>query len=307
MPLATASPIVSVKPVVLDAPGRGTDLEVRVSAPASGDALPVVVLSHGYGRHFDGYTPLADYWAAHGFVVIQPTYLDSRRLALAPDDPRTPGIWRRRVADAKAALDQLARIEAAVPGPAGRVDRERIAAAGHSFGAQTTGVLLGARVLDADGAPSEDLSDARVRAGILLAPAGTGGSDLTPWAAETFPFMNPDFSRLTTRALVVVGDHDDSPLTVRGPDWMTDPYTMSPGAKGLVTLVGAEHSLGGIPGYEVAETTDESPARVALVQRVTTAYLRHALEIESDSWATVVDELRDSPEATLATKGSDPT
>jgi len=289
-----ASPIVSVKPIALDAPGRGTPLEIRVSAPVDGDDLPVVLLSHGYGWHLDGYGPLADFWAAHGFVVIQPTYLDSRRYALPVDDPRTPTIWRRRVADAQLALDRLEHLEAMVPGLAGRVDHGSVAAAGHSFGAQTTGVLLGARVLGPDGTPSEDLSDPRIGAGILLAPAGKGGDDLTPFAAEHFPFMNPHFETLSTRALVVVGDHDDSPLTVRGPDWMTDPYTYSPGAEGLLTLFGAEHSLGGIPGYEAAETTDESPERVALLQRVTLAYLRHALGRESDEWTQVRAELSDS-------------
>jgi predicted dienelactone hydrolase len=303
-PLPAPSPIVSVKPIALDAPERGTPLEVRVSAPVTGTELPIVLLSHGFGWHLDGYAPLADYWAAHGFAVIQPTYLDSRRLALPADDPRTPGIWRQRVRDAGHALDQLDRLEAAVPGLAGRLDRSRIAAAGHSFGAQTTSVLLGARVLDADGTPSEDLADARVQAGILLAAAGTGGADLTPFAAEHFPFMNPHFATLTTRALVVAGDRDDSPLTVRGPDWTTDPYTLSPGAEALLTLHGAEHSLGGIPGYEVAETTDEHPGRVALLQQVTLAYLRHALGVESDGWTAVEQRLAGGAEplASLATR-----
>lgn len=291
------APIVSVKPVVLDAPGRGSDLEVRVSAPVVGDELPILVFSHGFGWSLDGYAPLVDHWAAHGFVVIQPTYLDARRLAIPADDPRTPTIWRQRVQDVKHALDQLDRIEASVPGLRGRLDRGRIVAVGHSFGAQTTGALLGARVLDAGGAPSEDLSDPRVQAGVLLAPAGTGGDDLTPFAAEHFPFMNPSFETLTTRALVVVGDRDDSPLTVRGPDWMTDAYTLSPGAEALLTLFGGEHSLGGISGYEVAETTDESPERVALLRRLVLAYLRSALDPEDASWAEARSALTASPGA----------
>jgi hypothetical protein len=57
-------------------------------------------------------------------------------------------------------------------------------------------------------------------------------------------------------------------LTVRGPEWMSDPYFLSPGAESLLTLFGAEHSLGGIPGYEVTETTDENPEHVALIQLV---------------------------------------
>jgi hypothetical protein len=59
-------------------------------------------------------------------------------------------------------------------------------------------------------------------------------------------------------------------------------------------LFGAEHSLGGIAGYEVAETTDENPGRVALIQRVTWAYLRHALGLEEASWAAAQQALADS-------------
>lgn len=289
------APIVSVKPLVLDAPGRGTDLEVRVSAPVVGDDLPILVFSHGFGWSMDGYAPLVDDWAAHGFVVIQPTHLDARRLAIPADDPRTPTIWRQRIKDVRHALDQLDRIEASVPGLQGRLDRRRIVAAGHSFGSQTTAALLGARVLDADGTPGEDLSDPRVQAGVLLAPAGTGGADLTPFAAEHFPFMNPSFETLTTRALVVVGDRDDSPLTVRGPDWMTDAYRLSPGANALLTLFGGEHLLGGVSGYEVAETTDESPERVAFLRRLALAWLRSALDPADASWSEARAALAATP------------
>ncbi|WP_069467122.1 alpha/beta hydrolase family protein [Actinacidiphila rubida] len=278
-------PVVSVKPVVLPAPGRGEDLQVRVTAPATGGDLPIIVFSHGFGSSLDGYGPLADYWAAHGFAVLQPTHLDSRTLGLAPDDPRTPLIWRIRVEDLTRTIDRLDDLEAAVPGLAGRLDRGRIAAAGHSWGGQSASMLLGARVLGADGEPGEDLSDPRVSAGLLLATTGLGGADLSPFAAENFPFMSPSFAAMATPTLVVAGDRDDSPLSVRGPDWFTDPYRLSPGPKALLTLFGAEHSLGGVAGYHDAETTDENPARVALVQRLTCAYLRQVLRPGDPSWA----------------------
>ncbi|MFC9752137.1 alpha/beta hydrolase family protein [Streptomyces sp. NPDC056921] len=289
------TPVISAKPVVLSAPDRGADLQVRVSAPATGSDLPVIVFSHGFGWSMNGYAPLADFWAAQGFVVLQPTHLDSRTLGIPAEDPRTPRIWRFRIDDLKRVLDGLDILEASVPGLAGRLDRERIAVAGHSWGAQTAGTLLGARVLDSDAVPGEDMSDPRVKAGVLLAAAGLG-DDLTPFAAEHLPFMKPSFATMTTPALVVAGDSDRSHLSTRGPDWFTDPYTYSPGDKSLLTLFGAEHSLGGIPGYEVAETTDESPARVALVQRLTTAFLRSALYPEDTGWKAAATALEEDPD-----------
>lgn len=288
---ATALPIISVKPVTLAAPDRGTDLQVRISAPITGGDLPAIVFSHGFGESLDDYRPLADYWASHGFVVVQPTHLDSRTSNLAPDDPRTPEIWRIRVADLKHVLDRLDEAAAAVPGLASRLDRGRIAVVGHSWGGQSASMLLGARVLDADGKPGEDLSDPRIKAGVLLATPGRGGADLTAFAAENFAFMNPGFADMSTPALVVAGDHDQSMLSVRGPDWFTDPYFLSPGGKSLLTLFGAEHLLGGIVGPGLSETTDESPERVALIQRLTTAYLRSALYPQDPAWRVARSEL----------------
>ncbi len=85
----------------------------------------------------------------------------------------------------------------------------------------------------------------------------------------------------------MAGDRDQSHMSSRGPDWFTDAYTHSPGATDLITFYDAEHALGGIPGYEVAETTDENPERVAVIQRMSTVYLRAALGID-DKWASAV-------------------
>ncbi|RFM30800.1 alpha/beta hydrolase family protein [Chitinophaga silvisoli] len=272
--------VISVSPVVLPAPGRGLDLQVRISAPIRGEQLPVILFAHGYGNSLDGYAPLVNYWAARGFVVIQPSFLDSKRIGLSPDDPRTPEIWKIRVADMKLVLDHLQDIINVVPGLPERVDTSRIAAVGHSFGAQTTGMLLGMRVIGEE----LDMSDSRIQVGILLTAGGNGGKDLSAFAAAHYPFMNPDFSGMKKPVLVVAGDKDISPLTVRGWDWFTDPYTMSPGPKSLLTLYGGEHLLGGISGYLVTETTDENPERVAAVQQLTWAYLRSAFYPEDTAW-----------------------
>ena len=292
--IGAGSPVVSVAPVALSAPDRPVPLEVRVSAPATGTDLPVVVFSHGNGWNLDGYAPLTAFWASRGFVVIQPTHLDSRRNGFGFDHPVFPTIWTERIEDLTRILDQLDTIEAAVPGLAGRIDRSRIAATGHSWGGQTAQSLLGARIFDEEGKVGEDMSDSRVTAGILLAATGLGGDELHPFAKANFPFMRPSFHELTTPILVVAGDHDQSKMSSRGPDWFTDAYTYSPGATDLLTFYGAEHALGGIVGYEVAETTDENPERVAIIQRLSTAYLRSALHIDESNWAPAREAFHNS-------------
>lgn len=294
MSTATSTAVISVKPVIVPVPERGDDLQVRVSAPVSGTGLPVIVFAHGFGQSMASYDPLVDFWAANGFVVLQPTFLDSLSLGVTPADPRYPEIWRIRVRDVVRVLDELDVLLEAVPGLSARVDRDRIAVAGHSWGGQTVGMLLGARVLDADGRPGPDESDARVKAGVLLATTGIGGDELTPFARENFSFMNPDFDGLRTPTLVVAGDHDQSLLSSRGPDWFTDVYRLSPGARSLLTVFGAEHSLGGIHGYNAKDTTDESPERVALIRTAAWAYLRSTLGIGDTEWKQVQAELAQS-------------
>ena len=93
IPVTASTPVVSVSPVTLAAPERAVDLQVRVSAPTTGRDLPILLLSHGHGRSnylssLHGYSPVANFWAAHGFVVIQPTHLSSKSLSLSPETPR---------------------------------------------------------------------------------------------------------------------------------------------------------------------------------------------------------------------------
>ncbi|MCI4044636.1 chlorophyllase [Streptomyces sp. TRM75563] len=306
-----ASPVLSVAPVTLPTPDRAVDLQVRVSVPLTGEGtppagsrLPVILLSHGQGfsnnlSSLNGYAPLVSFWAAHGFAVIQPTHLSSTTLKLPADTPGAPMHWRSRAEDISRLIDRLDEIEAAVPGLAGRLDRDRIAVAGHSMGGHTAGLLLGASLIDPDDGTEVDLADSRIGAGVLLAGPGRGGDALVPAMAEMLPFLTTtDFSRMATPTLVVNGEKDGSThLTVRGPAWHTDPYTLSPGPKTLLTLFGAEHGLGGISGYDVAETTDESPARVAALARLSWAYLRSRLYADDTVWQTAREALASGPDA----------
>lgn len=286
------APALSMGPLSLPIEGRGEDLTYRVTAPAEGHSLPVILFSHGNGQSLYTYGPLVNYWASNGFVVINPTHLDSRMIALPADDPRRPQLWRHREQGILALLDNLDAIEEAAPFIKGRTDRDRIAVAGHSWGAQTASMFLGATHPDPDDGSTVSLRDARVKAGVLFAVPGTGGENLSEFAAQNFPFMHPNFSGLEAPTLVVAGDNDNGAMTVRGPDWWREAYDLSPGAKALFEVKGGEHSLGGIPNYEARETTDEDPARVAAVQQLSTAFLRSTLSGSDAAWKAAVSDVR---------------
>ena len=297
-PHGGGTPVLSYAPLVLPVAGRTVDLAMRISAPATGGDLPIILLSHGHGpssyvSSLYGYGPLADFYAAHGFAVIQPTHLDSATLGLRDaDHPEAPLYWRSRAEDMISVLDHIDDIEAAVPQLAGRLDRTKVAVVGHSMGGHTASVLLGARVSDPlDGSPI-DLVDGRIRAGVVLAGPGRGDA-LAPKAAEDHPVLRTtDFSEMRTPTLVVRGDADDlTHLTAAGPGWLEDPFRLAPAPKSQLILFGGEHGLGGISAYDAAETTDEDPARVAVVQRLTWAYLRSALDPEDPAWQDAVDDL----------------
>ncbi|WP_369216032.1 alpha/beta hydrolase family protein [Streptomyces flavofungini] len=295
-------PVLSYGPVVLPVPGRPVDLQVRVTAPETGTGLPVILFSHGQGpsnnlSSLNGYGPLVNYWAAHGFAVIQPTHLASRTLShLVADAPGAPFFWRSRAQDMTHILDRLEEIEKSVPLLAGRIDHTKVAIAGHSFGGFTSSTLLGAKVTDPDNGEEVSFLEPRLKTGVLLAAPGRGDVINGPMGEAVPYFKSIDFSTMTTPALIVTGDEDDSRhFTDMGPDWHADPYTLGPGPKSLLTLFGAGHALGGIPGYDAAETTDESPERVAVVGRITSAYLRSQLHPADNAWQSACEALTADP------------
>lgn len=312
IPVSDPTPIVAFSPLTLDVPDRPVPLELKVSAPVTGTGLPVMLLSHGHGgaNHLSslrGYGPVADFWAAHGFVVIQPTHLDSSVLGLRDTDlPDAPLFWRDRATDMRTILDRLPEIEAAVPGLSGRVDRERIAAVGHSLGGHTVSLLLGMQVADPADTREKDLRDPRISAGVVIGAPGIGDEHLSEWARTNYPMLGfNDFSQMTGAALVVAGDKD---LNLHFSDRLSyrwDSYTHSPtGNKTLLMFRDAEHIFGGVSGYDAAETSDENPERVAALRALVWAYLRSQLFPGDTAWSDAVAALQrvEAPLATVQTR-----
>ncbi|CAK7201358.1 hypothetical protein SEUCBS139899_004062 [Sporothrix eucalyptigena] len=303
IPVPTPRPVLSFSPLILQTPNRRVNLQVRITAPvvSAGSApLPILLLSHGHGRSDwlssqEGYAPLAEFWASRGFAVFQPTHLSSKTLNYEFDGESIRELFLdSRVQDMSTILDSLDTVEDEVPFfTRGQLDRERVAVAGHSLGALTTSVLLGATNIDPrDGAKSAGV-DKRIKAGVVIGGTGNGGDDLSEYGHNMVPFYGLDFSKMHTPALVVWGDEDVSPhLTVRGADWHKDPYTLAPSPKASFSVKGGKHGFGGISGWDTAETQDGSVERLGSVQRVTWAYLWSQLYESDTAWAEACEALK---------------
>jgi len=283
------TPIISFSPVILPVAGRHVDLEIKVSAPVSGNNLPVILLSHGHGpsnflSSYRGYGPMVDFFAAQGFVVIQPTHQNSKALGLSSSLPEAPLFWSSRPADMTFILDHLDEIIATVPGLISRVDKTNVAVVGHSMGGQTVAMLAGMEVTDPATGKILNAAEPRLKARVLIGASG-GPEGFNGAARQLYPVLAAgDFNTMALPALIVNGDKDVNLMFSDVDNWRADAYYQSPGPKDLLTVFGAEHIFGGISGYDARETSDENPERVAFVCESIVAYIRSTFDPTDSSW-----------------------
>ncbi|KAB5585201.1 Alpha/Beta hydrolase protein [Coniochaeta sp. 2T2.1] len=268
----------------------------RADAP-----LPIVLLSHGGGPNYhlsslDGLAPLAEFLAARGFAVLQPTHLTSASLGMAVDGANIRDMYvDSRARDMTLIIDHIEEIEAALLFlPRGRLDKSKISVAGHSLGGLTASLLLGATNVDPRDGTKSVLVDKRIKTGVIFGGTGTGGDALSEAGRGHLPCYDAGFSEMRAPALVVWGEEDGNPqLTSRGAQWHAEPYTHSPAPKASFMVKGGKHGFGGISGWEADETDDESPQRLEAVLRMTVAYLRSQLFDGNYAWDRACDALRE--------------
>ncbi len=291
--------ITSVYPVTFETPSRMVNLEVKVTAPVQGENLPVILISHGHGApyylaSYRGMAPLADYYAANGFVVIQPSHQDSRMLGLDKNGPEGALFWKSRVEDMIFCIDHMEELLVTIPGLAQRTDKEKIAAVGFSMGGHTVSMLAGMQLHDPVSGKTVTNAESRIKAFVSLGAPGNG-TDIAEWAAENYPAIKgTDYSTMTRDALIVVGDRDKNPMFSTRDSWRFDIYTTSPTPKTLLKITDTGHMLGGIMGWDALETNatnDENPETLRFIQQMTTAYLRSKLNPNDKSWDNAVSEL----------------
>ena len=211
------------------------------------------------------YDLITSHWVSHGYVVVEPNHLDSPNNASKATPDQYPDFFPSRVRDISFVVDDIDAITAAANIP-GRVDSQRVAAAGHSFGAIISMVKTGLILKDefADTWPST--SDDRFQAAVLLSAPGPGMDELT---ADAYSGLHlPLIATGGTNDVGRVDPGDYSPA-----EWRTLAFTLSPeGDKYSVITEGSDHYMGGL----ICNSTrggDPDPESVAIVAAMTTTFL----------------------------------
>ncbi|SCG57879.1 alpha/beta hydrolase family protein [Micromonospora inositola] len=172
-------------PVTLWYPARGAAGGApERSAPAATGRFPVVMFSHGLGARPEDYQLLLSRWAAAGFVVAAPRFPHTG----TGGDGSVLDVLNQP-ADVSYALTQVLALDAKADDPLhGRLDPERVAAAGHSAGGVTTiGLFTAGR-------------DERLDAGIVFAGTALGVGTAFAGAAAPQLFVHGEADEVVNYA-----------------------------------------------------------------------------------------------------------
>lgn len=249
---------------------RARDIPVRVYLPATTQAAPLVLFSHGLGGSRTGSAYLGQHWSARGYVAVfvQHPGSDGSVWQDVPPAQRMAAMrqaanlqnFMLRVHDVPAVLDQLDAWNR-TQGHAlmGRLDMSRVAMSGHSFGAVTTQAMSG-QTFGARGGLT--FTDPRIRAAIIMSPSTPRQGD----AQQAFGNVKIPWLLMTgTRDLAPIGGADMNARLGVYP-------ALPPGHKYQIVLYDAEHSAftdRALPG----DTQPRNPNHHRVILALSTAFL----------------------------------
>ena len=199
-------------------PKRERALPIRVYLPATKQAAPVVLFSHGLGGSCQNNPYLGKHWSARGYAVVfvqhpgsdESVWRGQRpgQIPMAMKQAASLENFMLRVADIPAVLDQLTLWHAdEAHASRGRLDLTRVGMSGHSFGAVTTQAVSGQSLL----VGGARFTDPRIKAAVAMSPSvPAAGSAERAFGSVTLPWLlmtgTKDVARIG--AMTIGGDLD---------------------------------------------------------------------------------------------------
>ncbi len=268
----------------------GQDLRLRIVQPEGTGPFPLVIFSHGNWSDITKYDALLEHWASHGYLILVPYHADGGGMARGIFNSLrkgNEGLIAARVADVKLLLDHLAEVDALEAGLAARIDRSRIAVAGHSFGAFTAQQMIGAAAVNPETGARVEGRDARVRAVMAISPPG-----------PMFKIINEQsWLNVDAPMLVTTGTWDVNKQF--WPDWREHTLsfnTAKPGLNWLLVVQGADHYLGNLICRPEREQPPQ-PDALRMVNATAVAFLNAHLrdDLGARAWldAATLENLTD--------------
>ncbi|WOX06907.1 alpha/beta hydrolase family protein [Microbulbifer pacificus] len=258
--------------------------------PATEGSFPLVVFSHGNFSNRRAYDRIILHWVSHGYVVLAPDHMDAGGLLngiVAMTRYGKDGVMQQRPRDLINILDGLDSLAAQSAELDRRIDRNRVASAGHSFGAFTAQMLGGAdAAVPGTDTRLRDL-DTRIQAVVAFSPPG-----------PMFDMVDQQsWQNMKVPQLVTTGTWDVEARFFR--DWRLHAMSYERGVKGLNSLLlteGTDHYFGNLICRLEREVAPQSDA-LMMANAVSLAFLDTQLKgnkqarafMASDALGTVTE------------------
>lgn len=282
---ATAvSSVEIVRGAWVDAARGGRVVPYKAYIPKGAGPFPVVVHSHGLGGSREASTYILQAVAEAGFLVVCLQHAgsdsgllmggarpaESAGVVAAGRAGMNPAVAQARYGDLPFALDQIAKDPTLGP----KADMSRVGMSGHSYGALSTLVAVGQRVLGAT--PQTRFAEPRIKAAIAYSPNKPRGDD--PKVA---------FAAVKTPMLHFTGTADTTPFDLeKTPFERTTPFQAIRGAdQYLIVLTDADHALFGGRRVTTGQLKPSDPPQMDLVKAETIRFWRAYLKGDKEAAA----------------------
>lgn len=222
---------------------REREVPVKIYFPKGDEGpWPMILFSHGAGGSREGYEYLGKHWASHGYFTVHLQHKGSDEAVWKGKENPLEGIRQcamdirnaiDRPMDVSFAIDVMEKLNREDSPFKGKIDMERIGAAGHSFGAYTTLAVAG-QVFPLPFGTKHTYRDPRVRAAIpMSAPVPRKKKK----HAEAY-------GSIDIPCLHMTGTLDDSPVGDTSAKERRIPFDMIDGAdQYLVTFTDGDHMI----------------------------------------------------------------